>query len=302
MQSLKRSHMRSLIEGEALVGILERITYQNPENSFLIGRFLPEAARAPITVKGTLFNVREGQTLKLWGAWEEHREYGRQFAVSAFLVAEPTTREGMERYLASGVIKGVGEVLARRIVKTFGDETFRVIDETPEKLLEVSKFTRKALASVKSAWKEQKAIRDIMVFLHAQGISQAYAEKIFNTYGFGSVEVLKDNPYRLAMDVQGIGFRIADGIARGLGMEADSPQRAEAGVIYVMEELSGEGHTGFPRPKLEERARGAGQFVVSALRRVLRSFHTSSGSPTPTACLSTTTTRCSSVIGEGMRF
>lgn len=242
------------MEEQTLVGILDHITYQNPENSFLIGRFLPEAARAPITVKGRLFNVREGQTLKLWGDWEEHREYGRQFAVSAFLVSEPTTLEGMERYLASGIIKGVGEVLARRIVKTFGEATFQVIDETPEKLLRVPKFPRKALAAVKTVWKEQKAIRDIMVFLHGQGISQAYADKIFTTYGFASVEVLKDNPYRLALDVRGIGFRIADGIARGLGMAVDAPQRAEAGVVYVLEEISGEGHTGLPRTMLLERA------------------------------------------------
>ncbi|MCZ6472057.1 MAG: ATP-dependent RecD-like DNA helicase [SAR324 cluster bacterium] len=242
------------MEEQALVGILERITYQNPENSFLIGRFLPEEARMPITVKGRMFNVHEGQTLKLWGGWEEHRDYGRQFAVSAFLVSEPTTLEGMERYLASGIIKGVGKVLAGRIVKTFGETTFQVIDETPEKLLRVPKFPRKALAAVKTAWKEQKAIRDIMVFLHAQGISQAYADKIYNTYGFTSVEVLKENPYRLAMDVRGIGFRIADGIAASLGVGKDSPQRAEAGVVYVMEEITGEGHTGLPRPRLVERA------------------------------------------------
>ena len=239
---------------QSLVGILERITYQNPENGFLIGRLKPEASKTPITVKGSMFNVREGQTLKVWGGWEEHPEYGRQFAVSAFLVPEPTTREGMERYLASGIIKGVGAVLAKRIVSTFGDNTFQVIDETPDKLLEVPKFSRRALAAVKKTWQEQKAIREIMVFLHAQGISQAYGERIFNTYGFGSVEVLKENPYRLALDVRGIGFRIADSIARNLGVAVDSPQRAEGGVIYVLEELSGQGHTGCPQPKLIERA------------------------------------------------
>ncbi|MEE8396100.1 MAG: AAA family ATPase, partial [bacterium] len=242
------------MEDQTLEGLLDRITFQNPENHFLIGRFLPEAARAPVTIKGTLFNVFEGQNLKLRGRWEEHPEYGRQFAVHSFMAVEPTTLEGIERYLASGVIKGVGEVLAKRIVKTFGLKTLTVIDKTPEKLLEVAKFPRKALAAVKTAWKEQEAIRDVMVFLHAQGISQAYAERIFKTYGFGSVEVIKDNPYRLAMDVRGIGFRIADAIAGRLGIEKDSPLRADAGVLYVMDEIGGQGHTGLPRQLLIERA------------------------------------------------
>ena len=237
-----------------LEGILDRITFQNPENHFLIGRMVVTDAKAPVTIKGVLYNVREGQTVRLWGRWEEHPEYGRQFAATAFLVVEPTTLEGMERYLASGIIKGVGEVTARRIVRAFGHETFDILDNSPEKLLEVPKFPKKALKEIKRAWREQQAIRDIMVFLHAQGISQAYAERIFSTYGFESVEVVKDNPYRLAMDVQGIGFRIADAIATRIGIAHDDPRRADAGVLYLMEELLSEGHTGLPREMLEPRA------------------------------------------------
>ena len=239
---------------ETLMGILERITYQNPENGFLIGRILQQGERDLTAIKGSLFNVYEGQPLKLWGHWEEHREYGPQFVVSAFLVVEPTTLEGIERYLASGVIKGVGEKLAARIVKAFGEKTFQVLDDEPERLLEVPKFPRKGLEKMRASWREHKAIRDIMVFLHSQGISQAYAEKIFKTYSFSAAEVIRENPYRLAMDVQGIGFRIADGIARRLGVAPDAPERAEAGVLYVLEELTGEGHTAYPRTKLARRA------------------------------------------------
>jgi len=241
------------MEEETLVGTLETITFQNPETGFLVGRFVPEKEKTQVTVKGLLFNVHEGQSLKLWGNWEEHPQYGMQFAVSAHLHVEPTTTEGIERYLASGVIKGIGPGLARRIVKCFGADTLDVIDETPEKLLEVPKFPRKTLESVKEAWAEHRAMREIMVFLHGHGISQGYADKIFRTYGPASVEVIKENPYRLAMEVRGIGFRTADAIAQRLGHPADSPHRAEAALVYLLDELSQQGHTGYPREALIDR-------------------------------------------------
>ncbi|MDH4122082.1 MAG: AAA family ATPase [Deltaproteobacteria bacterium] len=237
-----------------LQGTLERITFQNPESRFLIGRFLPEGHKAVVTVKGMLFNVHEGQPLRLWGSWEEHKEYGRQFAVANFMALEPTTRDGLERYLGSGILPGVGKTLAARMVKTFGEDTFRVLDEEPERLLEVPKINQKLVDKIKAGWSEQKGVREMMVFLHGLGISQAYAERIWKTYGPSGMEVVKDNPYRLALDVSGIGFRIADAIAQKNGVDRASPQRAEAGVIFALEEITGEGHTCYPEPMVVERA------------------------------------------------
>jgi exodeoxyribonuclease V alpha subunit len=237
---------------EVLQGALERITYQNPDNGFLIGRLAREKERDTLTIKGRLPGVREGETLKVWGSWEEHRTYGPQFAVTSFLVLEPTSLEGIERYLINNV-KGVGEKLAHRIVRIFGHDTFQVIDETPEKLLEVPKFPRKALQGLKADWQEQRVKREILVYLHSVGISQHFAERIFALYGLGAVDAVKENPYRLAMEVQGIGFRTADQIAARQGFAPDAPQRVEAGLLYTLDEANAEGHTGYPRPELIAR-------------------------------------------------
>ena len=239
--------------GDPLVGVLDRITYQNPENHFLIGQFIPEKGTFGFTIKGTLFNVHEGQTLKVWGEWEDHRQYGRQFRVKAFVVSQPTTAQGIEKYLASGVIKGVGPVIAKRIVKAFGEDTLRVMDEEPEKLLEVPHFTKKLLGELEKSWEEQKAQRDILVFLHANGISQTFADRIFAAYGFNAIELIKENPYRLAMDIHGMGFRTADAVAQRLGFPKDSPQRADAGALYLLDEMGGEGHTCAPQSLLVQR-------------------------------------------------
>ena len=237
---------------QVLVAVLEHITYANEENGFVIGRVRDEKSGEVLTVKGVLGPAKEGETLKLWGEWEEHPTYGPQFAVASALVMEPTSLEGIERYLASH-IHGVGEKLAKRIVKLFGTDTFTVIDNEPEKLLQVPKFTKKALESVKEDWSGHKLKREILVFLHSVGVSLLFGERIWAAYGIGAVETVKDNPYRLAMDVQGIGFRTADLIASRLGIPADSPRRAEAALLYVLDESGAEGHTGLPRAKVVER-------------------------------------------------
>ena len=238
---------------KVLVGTLERITYQNEENGFIIARFYEQEGRESFTVKGVLGNVREGETLKVWGVWEDHPTYGLQFAVSSALVMEPATLDGIERYLAANV-HGIGETLARRIVKIFGHETFAVIDNTPEKLLEVPKFPKKVLGAVKETWQEQKVKREILVFLHSVGVSPLLAERIYTTYGIGAVESIKDDPYRLALDIQGIGFRTADLIAARLGVARDAPRRVEAGTLYALDEAGAEGHTGLPGRLLVGRA------------------------------------------------
>lgn len=239
---------------ETLTGILEHITYQSPEGGFLVGRLQPDQLRHPVTIRGTLFNVHEGQSLKLWGRWEEHRDYGLQFDVKDFLVVEPTSLEGMRRYLASGVIPGIGPKTAERIVKIFGEDTFDIIDQTPEKLLEVPKFPRKALDGLRESWAAHRALREVMTFLHGHGITPVFAERIIQAYGFAAIEVIKENPYRLAMDVQGIGFRTADAIAQRMGLPQDAPQRAEAGLLHAMDEMALQGHTGYPLAPLVEQA------------------------------------------------
>lgn len=238
---------------ETLQGTLERITYQNEQNGFLIGRLIPEKADAPVTIRGLLGNVKPGETLKLWGAWEEHPQYGQQFKVESHQVVEPSTLEGMERYLASK-LTGIGPQLAARIVKTFGLRTFDVLDEQPELLLEVKKFPKKSLPRVKDEWAAHRAVRDVIVTLNSLGISPLFADRIFAAYGIGAVEAVKGNPYRLALEIRGIGFRSADAIAAKLGIARDSPHRVDAGLLHVMDEILGEGHTGYPEALLAGRA------------------------------------------------
>jgi len=238
---------------EKLRGTLERVTFQNAENGFLVGRFLVQGVRDPITIRGILFGVHEGDSMELWGGWEQHPRFGQQFLVASHLVMQPTTLEGIQRYLAS-TFPGIGERIAKRIVSIFKERTFEILDRQPELLLEVPRFPKKALAEVKEAWASHRAVRDIIVFLHSLGVSAAYADRIFSAYGIGSVEAVKENPYRLAREIQGIGFRTADAIAAQLGIARDSPHRVDAGVLHVMDEMLAEGHTGYPLPLLERHA------------------------------------------------
>jgi exodeoxyribonuclease V alpha subunit len=237
---------------QTLVGTLEHITYQNPENGFLVGRFLCDDLKLPIAIRGTLLNVRPGETLRLHGDWEEHPQYGRQFKVLSYELSQPTTLEGMERYLAA-MVEGIGPTIARRIVKTFGPRTFEIIDTQPNLLLEVPRFPARLLEPLQAAWQEHRGVRDALVYLHGLGISATFADRIFQAYGIATVQTVKSNPYRLAMDIKGIGFRTADGIARKLGIAPDSPERADAGILHVMDEIGLEGHTGLPRDELAGR-------------------------------------------------
>jgi exodeoxyribonuclease V alpha subunit len=238
---------------QTLVGILEHITYQNPENGFLVGKFQCEGGKLPITIRGRMFHVREGESLKLQGDWEDDARFGRQFVVLSYEVSPPTTLKGMERYLAA-TVGGVGPVLAHRIVKTFGERTLEILERQPELLLEVPKVSKRVMEEVKAAWQEHRAVREILVFLHSLGISPALADRIFRTYGLATTATVRDNPYHLAMDVQRVGFRTADEIARKLGIKPDAPARVDAGVLYVLDEIVAEGHTGLPHEETVRRA------------------------------------------------
>ncbi len=235
-----------------LVGTLERIVFSNPENGFLIATFRKEKSVTPITIKGTVFDVQDQQTLRLKGRWETHPQYGRQFSVSEFMTIEPTSLEGIQSYLASGVFPGIGEKTAARIVKKFGERTFTVIDETPDELLKVKRFTKKQLKGVLEVRESQREFRDVMTFLHGIGISRAFAQRVYSAYGMNAIPVIKSNPFQLT-EVSGIGFLSADAVARKLGFDENSPQRAAAGVIFMLEQQALNGHTCFPHNSLREK-------------------------------------------------
>jgi exodeoxyribonuclease V alpha subunit len=232
---------------DTLQGTLERITYINEENHYVVARLQVPGRRDLATIVGNLPTVTPGETLKLTGEWVQHNRYGEQFKVEAFETIAPATLIGIEKYLGSGLIKGIGPIFARRLVEAFDVDTLRIIEEEPSRLLTVDGVGEVRLQRIRTAWEEQKEIREVMIFLQGHGVSSAYAAKIFKTYGKSSIAIVQENPYRLAKDIYGIGFKTADRIAQAIGIEPHSPLRVEAGVIHVLNELaSGEGHVYYP--------------------------------------------------------
>ena len=229
-----------------LSGQIERITYTNEENGFTIARIKVNGQRDLVTVVGNLMAPTPGEILNMRGEWVNHPKFGEQFKVVEYKAAVPATVYGIKKYLGSGLIKGLGPVMADRIVKKFGKKTLDVIEDEIEKLAQVEGIGKKRIAMIRNAWDEQKEIRDVMLFLQSYGVSSGYATKIFKQYGSRSIAVVTANPYRLATDIFGIGFVIADGIAEKLGFSKDSPLRVEAGILYVLHQLSDEGHVYFP--------------------------------------------------------
>ena len=238
-------------QAEQLEGTLERIIYSNAENSYSVAALLPEgSSRDPITIVGHFASLNVGETLRIWGRWTKHKTFGRQFAADRYESILPSTVTGIRKYLASGLIKGIGPVFAERIVKKFGAETLEIIDTRSAKLLEISGIGRTRVHAIKSAWDEQKLIRDIMIFLQGHGVSAGYAVKIFKRYGQNSLTLVHGDPYRLAADIPGIGFKTADQIAHNFGMASDAPQRLRAGLTYALETSLDNGHTCLPRNEL----------------------------------------------------
>jgi len=238
-----------------LSGQIERITYTNEENGFTIARVKIHGQQDLITVVGYLMSPTSGETLNLKGEWVNHPKFGEQFKVAEYKTTVPATVFGIERYLGSGLIKGLGPIMAGRIVKKFGKKTLDVIENDIEKLGTVEGIGEKRIAMIQQAWDEQKEIRNVMLFLQSHEVSSGYATKIFKQYGDRSVAVVTENPYRLARDIFGIGFLIADGIAEKLGVQKDSSLRVEAGIIYVLDQLSDEGHVFYPYESLVKKSR-----------------------------------------------
>ncbi|NMC55544.1 MAG: ATP-dependent RecD-like DNA helicase [Chloroflexi bacterium] len=241
---------------QQLEGVLERITYQNEENGYTIAKLIPRGKSQEITVVGTLTGANVGESLRLQGMWINHVQYGRQFEVRSFEVTMPATVEGLRKYLGSGLIKGIGPVNAGRIVDSFGIETLDVIESAPQRLLEVAGIGEKRVEMILKAWEEQKQIKEIMLFLQSNGVSTSLAVKIYKQYGQNAIQVVRTDPYRLARDIYGIGFKTADKIARQMGIAEDAPSRIQAGLLFALGQLSGEGHCFAERGQLLTAAAG----------------------------------------------
>ncbi len=243
-----------------LTGAIERITYTNPENGYTVLRLRPDLSKGEtlpglaldglLTVVGNLPEVAVGEQLQLEGDFTTHPKHGLQFKATKFEKLRPVTQAGMERYLGSGLIKGIGPELARRIVKHFKKETLEVIEKEPHRLREVPGIGPDRLEKIVSAWEAQRQVNEIMLFLHGHNITTNLAVKIYKTYGDKALEVVRSNPYRLEQDIYGVGFKTADKIARDLGLPEDHPSRIEAGLVYVLNESVSEGHVFLPEPLL----------------------------------------------------
>jgi len=235
---------------EVLVGTIERITYYNEENGYTVAQVIPEGRAYTVTVVGNLLEVSAGESLRLHGQWTSHPRFGRQFQVERYVTVLPATAAGIEKYLGSGLIKGIGPVTARRIVRRFKLDTLRVIEEEPQRLREVLGVGKRRASSIQQAWEEQKAIKEVMLFLQSHNVSTSHAVRIYKTYGDSSIDVVRADPYRLARDIHGIGFITADKIARELGLAHDSPQRVQAGISYTLGKMADDGHVYAPQGEL----------------------------------------------------
>jgi len=238
-----------------LQGRIERITYTNEENGYTVARVKVYGRSDLVTVVGNLMTPTPGEILQMRGEWSNHPTYGEQFKIIQYKTAVPASVYGIQKYLGSGLIKGIGPVMARRIVNKFGKKTLDVIEEKIEDLAEVDGIGKKRIGMIKKAWDDQQEIREVMLFLQTHGVSSGYATKIFKQYGDRSIDMVKKNPYRLATDVFGIGFVTADQIAEKLGFAKNSELRAEAGILYVLHQLADEGHVYYPYEPLIEKCR-----------------------------------------------
>jgi exodeoxyribonuclease V alpha subunit len=235
---------------EEIYGYIESILFTESERGFTIAKLKEPRKKELTTIVGIMPSVQPGESIRCRGMWKHHHQHGQQFEVKSFELQAPSDLIGIQKYLESGMIKGIGPVYAERIVKKFGLDTLQIIEESPEKLLEVSGLGEKRLEKIKSCWLEQKSIRQVMIFLRGHGVSPAFAQKIFKTYGDKSIEKVQTNPFSLAKEIFGIGFKVADRIAEALGIAKESASRIDAAIEHVLWELSNEGHTCFPKHEL----------------------------------------------------
>jgi exodeoxyribonuclease V alpha subunit len=239
---------------QTLTGSVERVTYHNDQNGYTVLRLIIPGHSEPLTVTGNFSSVSPGESLRLTGLWTTHPQYGDQFKALDYAVVRPATIAGIQKYLGSGLIKGIGPVTARRIVEHFGEQTLDVIESDISRLAEVKGIARKRIEMIQKTWQEQRAIKDVMLFLQTHSVSTHFAVKIYKQYGNESISVVEKTPYRLASEVYGIGFRTADQIARNLGMPADAEERMRAGLQFVLLQATDEGHCYLPSQELIKRS------------------------------------------------
>jgi exodeoxyribonuclease V alpha subunit len=235
---------------EVLAGLVERVTYHNVENGFCVLRAKARGHRDVVTVVGHAATIAAGEWITASGEWTNDRTHGQQFKARFLRTSPPTSADGIEKYLASGMIRGVGPVYAKKLVRAFGEKVFEIIEETPGRLQDIDGVGPVRAANILAAWAEQKAVLEIMVFLHSHGVGTARAVRIFKTYGSDAIQVMTENPYRLARDIRGIGFKTADAIAMKLGIEKTATMRVRAGISYALTEVMDEGHCGLPTDEL----------------------------------------------------
>lgn len=240
-----------MVQPAVVEGVLERITYANEDNGYTVARVdTGRGAGDLLTVVGSLLGAQPGESLRMEGRWGSHPQYGKQFTVDNYTTVLPATVQGIRRYLGSGLIKGIGPRIAERIVDHFGVATLEIIEEEPKRLVEVPGLGPKRTRLIGAAWEEQKAIKAVMIFLQGVGVSTSIAVRIYKKYGDASISVVRNQPYRLAADVWGIGFLTADRIAQAVGIPHDSPERVKAGLQYALSQSSDQGHCYLPEERL----------------------------------------------------
>lgn len=239
---------------DGLSGLVERVTFHNPENGFCVLKVQADGHRQLVCVVGTLPAVTAGEWITAQGTWQRDKDHGLQMKARTLKTQPPTSLEGIEKYLGSGLIKGIGPVYATKLVKKFGEKVFEIIEHQSKRLEEVDGIGYERRQRIKEAWAEQKVVRDIMLFLHAHGVSTNRAARIYKTYGENAVSIIRANPYTLARDIHGIGFHSADAVAMKLGFEQDSLLRARGAIDHLLTEATGEGHCALPREELIQAA------------------------------------------------
>lgn len=231
---------------EKITGTVHSIVFAGEENGFTVAKLHTKESKDPISIVGVLPSLQPGESLICQGTWKNHAHYGKQFEVTSFEACIPSDLVGIQKYLESGFIKGIGPTYAKKIIAQFGLSTLKIIDEAPQRLSEVPGIGAKRLNQIISCWQDQRAVRDVMIFLRGHQVSSSYAQKIYKLYKENSIAKVSENPFALTKEIFGIGFKTADKIAESLGILKDSPRRIDAGVEFVFRELAGEGHTCFP--------------------------------------------------------
>lgn len=241
-------------DSAALEGVLERITFYNEENGFLIGKLRCGEDQKEVAAVGKAANVQCGETLRLEGSWTNHPKHGKQFSFTKCETKLPASAYGIKKYLGSGLVHGIGKTYAKKIVDFFGADTLRIISEESARLLEVPGIGKKRAFSIKESWEEQKTVREVMMFLQTYGVTDALCLRLVRKYGNEAKTILETEPYRIVRDVKGIGFKTADKIALNLGVSTNGPERIDAGILHAMDELEGDGHTCADRQELTDKA------------------------------------------------